>query len=556
LIIEFPSNGFNQGTFGICYFEYSNTLSGFDDAHYIRQTSSILISNPTVTSMSVLNSNPNQFLNDQDIRFKLTGTNINNHRIAIISTLKKGCTGASTASSTINSINEILFASISIDCISLPCNLKVCHSAASSGDDGTFSDQGINNLQLVKNTIHSSLYMNMGSCTSCGDQKFAFVGNHGSYLSIGNNAINGCYGASSSSYKSKLSCTNAKTHCLHSWSSLPSNPTMSSRTLCHATSSSNANADTSYVQQNIPLQYLIYQDQLSILKTNGPRIRTIYSEEENDYLYIVGSDGTSNGIIRYSKFDGSNPGNLLHGDDNLNQPWGFVSSPQHYFIGENGGNRIRRYGREPSSVYPTAVGSQLVMWNDVCSIGNPRSLDVAPTFTTSNLLYYVCSDGSNSELRSIDTTTGSHSRIGRYTGEIKDLSILGMYAYIARGTIGITRIVLSTGAASGELMTGFDTHFVMSIATVNDRVYFIDYQHDIQYPLRLYELNVETSLSFEAKPIGIIDFSELGKDHGTPFLDIYLTARSISNAKEFYLQQSWRDPNETYESAIAKVKQV
>jgi hypothetical protein len=292
------------------------------------------------------------------------------------------------------------------------------------------------------------------------------------------------------------------------------------------------------------------------LKTNGPRIRTIYSEEENDYLYIVGSDGTSNGIIRYSKFDGSNPGNLLHGDDNLNQPWGFVSSPQHYFIGENGGNRIRRYGREPSSVYPTAVGSQLVMWNDVCSIGNPRSLDVAPTFTTSNLLYYVCSDGSNSELRSIDTTTGSHSRIGRYTGEIKDLSILGMYAYIARGTIGITRIVLSTGAASGELMTGFDTHFVMSIATVNDRVYFIDYQHDIQYPLRLYELNVETSLSFEAKPIGIIDFSELGKDHGTPFLDIYLTARSISNAKEFYLQQSWRDPNETYESAIAKVKQV
>jgi len=286
----------------------------------------------------------------------------------------------------------------------------------------------------------------------------------------------------------------------------------------------------------------------------------MHAGRSDGYLYVVTADGTSGGVVKFAKFDGSDQGNVLDETENLNQPWGFVTDNDHLYVSENGNNQIRQYPKTYVGSTPTATGDQKVTWTDVCEIGNPRSLDI--DVSNGAALYYICSDGSKSELRSIDTTqpsgTGTHSRLGNtWSGEIKDISILGNYAYVARGASGIDRVVLSSGAVSGGLMTGFETQYVWSLAVADERVFFVDYEHNIEY-MGVYELDLSTAsvggATFGANPLGLVDYTTLDKDAGTRFSDIYLAANP--DGLELYLQQSWDDPNSDYESAIARVRQV
>jgi hypothetical protein len=578
LRIEFPSNGYNAGSYHICHFDHGSALTGNDDTHFVRQTSTLLVSSPTLTTVAVLNAVATAFVGGTDVRFKVMGTSAL-QRVAVLSAAAKGCTGAAVAASTVSSDSEVFFSSMSIgDCTptaAQPCALKVCHSITSSGgDDAAFADQGANTLQMVAPTVHGTLYVNKGSCSNCEKAHLVYVASAGTYLSVGNDATSGCDGAGSSSYKTAaLTCTDAsKTHCVHSWvsSALPTNPAITSRSICHASSATSGGTDTDYVQQKIPFNvlYQIHQNRPASLRTTGgPRVKTMHAGRSDGYLYVVMADGSSDGVVKFAKFDGSDQGNVLDETENLNQPWGFVTDNDHLYVSENGNNQIRQYPKTYVGSTPTATGDQKVTWTDVCEIGNPRSLDI--DVSNGAALYYICSDGSKSELRRIDTTqpsgTGTDSRLGNtWSGEIIDISILGNYAYVARGVSGIDRVVLSTGAVSGGLMTGFETQYVMSLAVADDRVFFVDYEHNIEYMgveyMGVYELDLSTAsvggTTFGANPLGLVDCTTLDKDAGTRFSDIYLAANP--NGLELYLQQSWLpvDANSDYESAIARVKQV
>lgn len=568
LRIEFPSNGYNAGYFHICHFDHRSALTGNDDTHFVRQTSTLLVSSPTLTNIAVLNAHPNQVVGGGPVRFKVEGTSDHQRVAVLLSAVAKGCTGAAVAASTVSSDSVVFFSSMSIgDCTptaAQPCALKVCHSTTSSGSDDTaFADQGIDTLQMVAPTVQGTLYINKGSCSSCEKTHFVFVAGAGSYLSVGNDATSGCDGAASSSYKTAaLACIDASnSHCVHSWksSALPTTPTITSRSICHASSATSGGTDTDYVQQNIPLNvmYEIRQETPSSLRTTGgPQVRTMHAGRSDGYLYVVAADGTSDGVVKFAKFDGSDQGNVLDETENLNQPWGFVTDNTHLYVSENGNNQIRQYPKTYVGNTPAAVGNEKVTWTNVCVIGKPRSLDIV--VSNAAALYYICSDGSKSELRSIDTGTGTHSRLGNtWSEEIKDISILGNYAYVAKGASGIDRVLLSSGTVSGGLMTGFETQYVMSLAVADDRVFFVDYEENREY-MGVYGLDLSTTsvgvTSFGAIPLGLVDYTTLDRDTGTRISDIYLAANP--NGLELYLQQSWKDFESDYESAIARVKQV
>jgi hypothetical protein len=318
-----------------------------------------------------------------------------------------------------------------------------------------------------------------------------------------------------------------------------------------------------YVDQNLDVSssvvWDVRQNSPPQLRTiGGERVRSVHTGRADGFVYLVKSTtmGSSGGVVKYARYDGSDEGNLLTG---LNQPWGFVSDAANFFVSENGANRIKSWGKSYSPV-PAAVGSTSRTYTNVCSIGQPRSLSVISTASTATTLYYVCSDGSSSELRSLavsdrnyDSSSSSSSvRIQRFSGEIKDM-VLGEsdgYAYVARGSSGIERVLLSTGA-SEFIMQGYEHQYITSLMYARGRLFFVDYEHNIHH-LGLHELDAAGVASVVPTPMATLDYSELEKDAGTRFVDVYVCGNI--DGTEFYLQQSWIDPNESYESVIARVK--
>ena len=556
--------GYNAGSYAICHCDAVLSSPCNQDIHYVRQTTVVVVSLPTLTSMQPLKANPHVFVHGHNVHFSLTGTMAaTTERIAILVASTNGCTGASSVAASLgNPLDTVFFPSLNIACVAPPCDVKVCYSSSSNGGDNTFSDQGLQTtsgqpMQLVMPSVLGSVCkQTVGSTTT---HRFVHVAPTDSYVSMSNDDSSGCRDAAESSYKRGPLVCSSSTHCLQT-RNLPSD--LADRSLCYAAAGTGGDEESDYVKQHVvdvgSAVWEVRQNLPQQLRTiGGARVRTIHAGRSDGFLYIVKhGEGNADGIVKYARSaDGSDQGNLLDTSTGLNQPWGFVSDASRFFVSENGdgANKIRSWTKSSSSPVPAVNGESSRTYLGVCDTGKPRSLSVTSTAMVSDILYYVCSDGTSSKLRSLDISSEIKVTLKGFSGEIKDM-VMGEgdgYAYVALPA-GINRVLLSSGA-SELLMPGYDYQYVMSLAFASGRLFFVDYAHNIDH-LGLFQVDVSSTSIILPTPLATLDYSDLEKDAGTPFVDVYLCGNS--DGTEFYLQQSWGDPNESYESVLARVKKT
>ena len=569
LRIQFAAAGLSIGTYVVCIQFDDGTTAGNDgaqDINYIRQTTSINVVAPSVTSISPFNAYSNDLVtNGRQVKLSIVGSFASvSERVALLPFSTRGCLGAESISTTIdNGLNTVTFSDPVLQgCTSssMPCQFKICYSSLHSGGDVTFSEQGYNSLRNVAKTIVGSRYLQTVASTPT--SFYSFVAHAGTIVSMSSGSNVGCQGAAASSFRyGPTTCTHAK--CLYTWSA-PSRPigtsSFATNSICSST-----DGGSNYIEQGIgtDVVWAVNQNtpsQLGTADTNVDRVRTIHAND--GMLYVVKSNGGSmGGVIKYTKEDGSGQQNLLDESQNLNEPWGFVSDKNHYYVTENGanGNRIIKYGKTclGSSCNVVSSGNNKITYINVCpSTSRPRSIDVNGRTGISTIAYFICSSGSTSSLRSL--TLGASSETSTYIvgnlPEIKDLvlSTDATYGYIACGSAGIKRITLSTGAIT-SLISDFNHKIVMSLSVSSTGVLrFVDYDGVDNY-LALLEIDVSTetsSTTIQPKPIAVIDYSVLGMDAGTPFKDVYVTETA---GNVLYLQQSFHNFGSDVESRIARV---
>ena len=581
LRIHLPSGGLTTGSYIICYHSAAAQAGdGTNDAHYIRQLNQIDVTAPVVTSFVPLNADINKLVTGREIRISLSGTfKSASERLAVLPASVLGCIGASSSSafSTLESNQQSVIFSVNSlpECTTLPCDLKVCHSSATAGDDETFSDQGFAGLLSVVKSVVGSRYRQR--INNVWVSKYSFVAPAGTIVSVSGAINDGCQGASSSTSKSvPLACSSVvdngsnKPRCIHTWSNDVVGADFASKSICGAASGL-GNTDTSFVEQGIGTDVIWSIDQ----NTPRPlgtmagvdRVRTIHAGASDGYLFVVTSSGDSGGVVKFTKYDGSGAQNLLTG---LSSPWGFVSDSNHFYVTENSENRISKYLKVYVGGTPTVDSSSnnFIVFNNVCTGGQlPRSIDVESRTEISNTVYYICSDGSTSSMRSLLVSGGGDTQpvtLSSGLPEVKDLVVSNGQAHVACGSSGIRTFALSGSGPRHSLLDGFDHKQVMSMSLVRsgsggserELLYFVDYLENIHY-LALYEVDISSATSvasIQPKPVALIDFDVLDKASGTQFQDVYIAVHQNGNG--FYLQQSWQDPSSHLESVIVRVEKV